>query len=394
MLLIKDKKIKFYNQYLNQVIDSKVAIPRFYTDDMLLFHPLNDYFIYKIYYESSWKSERTIQTNAQHLLDFFIYIEDNDLEWNNLNNSILNQWRDNIKECGILGAELSNNTVNQRLQAVIYFYNWCFSESIINEHPFLFRTIFIKDNKNFNQNNLNIIKNKAVSKLKNNKAIISVPTLEEVKTFLEQKMPIQTKIMALLMYETGLRKEEVCSLKEEQFNIKLEKNKHFYFIHLNSKIVKTKGNKSRDIVVEKSLLQLIKQWIKSDTRIKYKEKFKNNYSKNTNLLFISQKGNEIKDSTLNKAFEKICIKASFKKDKITPHILRHSFATHNLVYNLSKFNGSEERMMDWLSNRLGHSSISTTREFYIHFVNELKIKEEKVLSEFEKEINKFNKVHK
>lgn len=72
---------------------------------------------------------------------------------------------------------------------------------------------------------------------------------------------------------------------------------------------------------------------------------------------------------------------------ITPHTLRHAFATHNLVYNLDKFNGSEERMLSWISNRLGHSSVNVTREHYIHFVNDLKIKENDVLTKFEEDIN-------
>jgi site-specific recombinase XerD len=388
MLLLKNKEIEYFDIYRKKMIKGDVPISLFFTGKMKSFEPLNQYFIHKVFFSRAWASENTISTNSQHLLDFFLYIEDNEFEWDNLNNDILVQWRDNIKKEGILGKPLKNSTVNTRLQAVISFYDFCLSMNYIQEHPFIFSAFNTKVNSSFNQKNLVLSKNRAVSKLTKNTPEISIPTLNELSIFLAQKMPIETRLMCLLMYETGMRKEEVYTLNYEAiYSIKINEKQNFYNIFLDNTKMKTKGSKDRTVVIGLKLLSLLQDWYGSKRKIKLYDKFEKKHQLVPKTFFITNHGNYYKNDTLNSTLERICENAGFNKNKITPHALRHSFATHNLVYNLDKFKGSEERMLQWLCNRLGHSNPSTTREHYIHFVNDLKIKEQDILTDFEKKIN-------
>lgn len=386
MLLIKEKYIEYYDIYRKKIIKGDLKTVLFFTDEMKAFSPLNQYFIFKVFHERTWQSYKTIEVNAQHLLDFFIYLEDNGLSWKNLNNGLLTQWRDNIKEMGITGKPLSNKTVNARLQAVISFYEFAIESGFIETNPFTFKNFNVMAKNTFNQKNIKISKYKAIAKLQNESVNITVPTMKEIKSFLELKMPIETKLMSLLMYETGMRRNEVYTITESAISKIQVNNQNFFNIYLDNKEMETKNLKNRTVVIGKSLLILLKDWISSNKRMEKVEKYKEKHGLETKRLFITSHGNEYKNDTLNTSIEKVCKKQNYTGTKITPHILRHSFATHNLFYNLSKFDGSEEKMLYWISNRLGHSNTSTTRDHYIHFVNELKIKEQKVLTDFEKEI--------
>lgn len=386
MLLIKNQKIKYFDKYQKDLKDTPLLMPLFFKDNMQSFEELNQYFIHKVCYLRTWKSENTLNSSAQHLLDFFLYLEDNKLNWKNLNNDILVCWRDNIRKSGILGKPLSNTTVNSRLQAVLGFYDFCLIENYIEKHPFLFKTFHFNKNDNFNQKNTSIKINTAVAKLPKSDTKITIPSIQDIGIFLSQKMAIETRLMALLMYETGMRREEVYTLNKEAIENIILTEDLFYPIYLDNNSMKTKGSKNRTIIIEKNTLSLLKNWLTSKRRKENNEKYIKKFNKSSSKVFISRKGNEFKNDSLNKSFINICKKCNFDDHKITPHILRHSFATHNLVYNLDKFNGSEERMLQWLSNRLGHASVSVTREHYIHFVNDLKIRENETLTRFEKEI--------
>lgn len=386
MLSIKYKNFEYYNKFSSLIIKTNFCIPIFFDNEMVSFDILNNYVIQKVFYECSWRSENTIKSNCQHLLDFFIYIESNNLTWQKITNQHLNQWRENIKTSGISGKKLNNNTVNYKIDAVSSFYLWATIEQLINFNPFTKTERMFNLKSNLNQKNTIIKKNILVHKLPRNKVIINVPTLEELKKFFSVKMAIETKLMALLIYDTGLRREEVYSLDLQSFE-NAKRNKLFSEIYLDNSFMSTKLKKNRNIIISNDLYDLIASFLSSDIYIKSKFKYLEKYGESPKRLFITRQGNFYSGDTLNKSFKYICKKAFSNNQIITPHTLRHSFATHNLVYNLNKFNGSEERMLSWLSNRLGHSSVNTTREHYIHFVNDLKIKENNILTKFEKDIN-------
>lgn len=152
------------------------------------------------------------------------------------------------------------------------------------------------------------------------------------------------------LYSTGLRVSELASLNRDQVDLK---RREF--------MVRGKGKKPRIVFLSKKASEIIQSYIKSR-------------DDNFNPLFInSGKGqsSDILDSearrlstvSIEKIVRKYALKAGIIK-KVTPHTLRHSYATELLI------NGADIRSVQEM---LGHSSITTT-QIYTHVTNK-KLKE-------------------
>ena len=170
-------------------------------------------------------------------------------------------------------------------------------------------------------------------------------TEEEIKKLLD--FPLNTandyrnKAMLEVLYATGIRVSELVNLKIS--NLHLEED----FI-----LVFGKGAKER--------LCPISEICEKYLRI-YLEEYRNSLlkHKNSEYVFINTFGNPITRQGFFKNLKKIAKEQGIQKE-ISPHTLRHSYATHLLSH------GADLRSIQEL---LGHSDISTT-EIYTHLVNE------------------------
>ncbi len=137
--------------------------------------------------------------------------------------------------------------------------------------------------------------------------------------------------MVGLLYSAGLRRSELLDLKPEEIDSK----------RMLIKVRQAKGNKDRLTVLSKSLL--------GDLRTYYK------LHQPTNYLFEGPNGRKYSGSSVVKVVVNAARRAGIKK-RVTPHMLRHSFATHLLE------SGTDLRYIQML---LGYNSTKTT-EIYTH----------------------------
>ena len=145
---------------------------------------------------------------------------------------------------------------------------------------------------------------------------------------------IKHRCIISLLYSSGLRRGEILNLKVNDIDSK----------RMVIKVNCAKGNKDRVTVLSPSVLSDLRQYYKD-----YKPK---------EFLFEGQKGNQYSGASVLKIVSKSARNAGINK-KVTPHMLRHSFATHLLE------NGTDIRHIQLL---LGHSSTKTT-EIYTHVAN-------------------------
>lgn len=138
-----------------------------------------------------------------------------------------------------------------------------------------------------------------------------------------------------LLYASGLRISEIASVKLENFNFEI-----------NFVKVIGKGSKERIVPFNTSAAKYIKKYLKEREKI---ERGIGNY------LFVTKKGRPLTRQGLWKIIKKIAVKSGIDKN-ITPHTIRHTFATHLLE------GGADLRSIQQM---LGHSNISTT-EIYTH----------------------------
>lgn len=182
-----------------------------------------------------------------------------------------------------------------------------------------------------------------VSRPKLKKKLPNVLSFEEVSNLLDIKLntvfDYRNKAMLELLYGTGMRISELLDLK-------------VYDIDFENCIVRCigKGSKERIIPIGEYIIYYLNKYLE-----KRHELLKN---KNSDFLFLNSRADRLSRFSFFKILKKILKEKNINKD-ISPHSLRHSFATHLLE------GGADLRSIQEL---LGHSDISTTK-IYTHISN-------------------------
>lgn len=205
----------------------------------------------------------------------------------------------------------------------------------------------------------NIIKREAtiVDMPKLGEYLPTVLSTEEVEDLfdsidLNTKEGIRDRAMLEVMYACGLRVSELLNLKKSSISTTL-----------NCLKIKGKGNKERLIPIGEYALEFLTVYL---TTVR-----NSNKGKNSDYIFLNKFGKPLTRQFFWQQIKKYALKANINSN-ISPHTLRHSFATHLLE------NGAELRMVQ---DMLGHSKISTT-QIYTH------VSSKRILSIYDMYMNK------
>lgn len=171
----------------------------------------------------------------------------------------------------------------------------------------------------------------AIERPRKERKLPKVLSKEEVNDMIKSCQNLKHKCIISLLYSAGLRRNELLSLKIDDID------SDRMLIHVKA----AKGNTDRYTLLSKTLLKDLRQY--------YKE------YKPVNFLFEGPYNRPYSPASVLKIVKKAAAASSIKKN-VTPHMLRHSFATHLLE------NGTDLRYIQAL---LGHRSSKTT-EIYTH----------------------------
>ncbi len=263
---------------------------------------LNKYYTYLI----TVKFLNVETTINSYILDVYKYLEYANLDYDKTDNDTIYKYLKYLDD-----NKYSIYSVVRKISSIKSFYNYLISEEIY-------------------------VINLDIERPKFYKKLPKVLTIDQVDKLLdiELKTPFdyRNKAMLELMYATGLRVSELINLTP--LNIDFDK-----------KIVRCygKGNKERIVPMGDVAYKYLK---------KYMDEYRDSLCKGRlcDNLFLNNHGNKITRQGFFKNLKTIAIKQGINED-ISPHILRHSFATHLLN------NGADLRSIQMM---LGHENISTT----------------------------------
>lgn len=260
-------------------------------------------------------SNNTIESYRRDLLKFLEFNRDKKME--SITNDDLKEYLKALKLEG-----LNEKSISRNISCLKSFYKFLVIEKYTKNNPseFLF-----------------------IPKIK--KSLPNILTEEEVLKLLDIELTdnfsYRNKAMLELMYATGLRVSELVNLKLQD-------------VDLSQDIVRTfgKGNKERIIPIGDYAKEYLEKYI-------YKYRGTMLKKNNCEYLFLNNHGNKMTRQGFFKIVKKIAKEKGIEHE-LSPHTLRHSFASHLLKY------GADLRTIQEL---LGHSDISTT-QIYTHITNE------------------------
>ena len=280
----------------------------------MLFDKYEDY----LNYEKNF-SEHTVSAYLRDVKVFEKFLAQNDCKISNeINYSFIRQWIVSLSE-----KRYSKTSINRKIASLKSYFNFLVNIDIIESSP-------LKGHKN----------------LKSSSKIVIPFSEDEImqvfENFNDSKISDRDKLIIEIFYSTGLRREELINIKIQD-------------IFLQEGLIKILGKRSKErlIPILPSLSKNLKNFISNNNNSKY--------------LFETKKLKKISVSTVYRLINKYFRLVS-SKVKVSPHVLRHTFATHMLN------NGAD---INTIKEILGHSSLSSTQIY-------TKIKLPKIVNDYNK----------
>ena len=262
-------------------------------------------------------SENTLQSYKRDLKQFRRYLEACELHYNRVKESDI---KDYIRELQEEGKKASS--ISRCIASIRSFYQFVLKNKKVKADP-----------------------TASIQSPKIEKRVPSVLTSKEVELLLEQPKDvdlkgIRDKAMLEFAYATGMRVTEIISLNIDDVNLE------------EGYVMCNNVNKKRNIPLGTMSLKALKEYVEEARDILIK-------SEGEKALFVNINGSRLTRQGFWKIIKYYKEQAHITKE-ITPHVLRHSFATHLLQ------NGADLKAIQTM---LGHSDISST-QVYMQFQDE------------------------
>ena len=255
-------------------------------------------------------SQNTVQSYRRDLVKMMVFLEDSGVtDVASVNATHLRSYVLHMES-----EKMSSATVSRSIASIRSFFIFLLEKGVITGNP-----------------------TEGLKPPKVEKKLPETLSIEEVSLLLDQPngdspKEIRDKAMLELLYATGLRVSELISLKLSDLNLSLG------YIECHD------ANKSRIIPIENAAKHALNRYL-TDVRT--------TMCGDSEYLFTNVKGEMMSRQGFWKVLKSYAKKAGIEKD-ITPHMIRHSFATHMVN------NGAD---LVSLQEMLGHSDISTTQVY-------------------------------
>ncbi len=257
-------------------------------------------------------SNHTVRAYRRDILDFIDFLKRNGLDFDTVSRDDLRKFLFELKE-----KNLSRKSIARKISGIRSFFKFLTKEGYVKRNPFLMVELPRVEKK--------------LPTFLTEEEMVKLINAPDSKTLLG----LRDKLIILFLYSTGVRVSELISIKVSHLDLKKGEVKVF-----------GKGKKERIVFLPDQLILLLKEYLKRRRRA-------NGY------LFLNRNGKPLTDRGIRLVIKKYSKKVVPNKN-VTPHTLRHTFATHLLT------GGADLRSVQEL---LGHSKLSTT-QIYTHLTRE------------------------
>lgn len=262
-------------------------------------------------------SDNTLQSYRRDIMQYADYIEKNKMNYIKVTKEDIEAYLDSMKS-----MQKKTSTISRNLASIRSFYQFLMRNRKVKQDP-----------------------TEGIGSPKIEKKAPSILSSQEIELLLEQPKDvdlkgIRDKAMLEFAYATGMRVTEIISLDIDDVNID------------ESYVTCKNGSKQRNIPLGKISLKALKEYIEHARPVLIKDE-------KNRALFVNINGKRLTRQGFWKIIKYYKEQAHITKD-ITPHVLRHSFATHLLQ------NGADLKAIQAM---LGHSDISST-QVYMQFQDE------------------------
>lgn len=269
-------------------------------------------------------SQHTIISYQNDLEQFFAFLSQyGEMEINAITASFIRSWLAELK-----GEKISSKSINRKISTLKSFFKFLMKQEVLKQTPMT--TI---GSPKINKRLPAFVEEKGTEMLFSS-------DFSEVE-FEDNWIGRTDKLILTLFYNTGMRLSELINLKERDIDADYSQIK-----------VLGKGNKERIIPVSKNLINDIKNYI-NEKPVKLED---------VGEVFVNEKGKALYAKYVYKTVKNYLDKVTTIEKK-SPHILRHTFATH-LMNNGADLNAVKEL--------LGHASLAATQVYTHNTIEKLK----------------------
>lgn len=298
-----------------------MGMPNHNTPSMTIQQSVQSFLDY-LKYEKRY-SIHTITSYQTDLTDFLQYLkyQFDGINISEINHNNIRSWLAGLKE-----KKLASQSINRKISTLKSFFKYQLKVGVLETSP-MAKVISPKNSKRLPV----FIKEEETRKL-----------VEALKQSTEDWKSLNAKMLFTVFYATGMRLSELINLKEKQLDLDRSQIK-----------VLGKGNKERIIPVSREIISDIRNYLQLK---------KKHFENPDEELLVTEKGRKLYPKYAYLLINTYLGTAG-SLDKKSPHVLRHTFATH-LMNNGADLNA--------VKSLLGHSSLAATQVYTHNTIEKLK----------------------
>ena len=307
-------------------------------------------------------SPRTWRSYAYQLADWLSLCDRVNLDWRRASELNLATYRNILasESSSQTGRRLRRSTINYKLTVICQFYKLAHRKGWVDALPFELESARIPYDVHANlfprtHPTCHLLLRNTL-RLRDPREELSIPSRQEVQSFIKSFRVWRDQLIAEIMWLTGMRSAEVCSLPLNA----LPEDPGLIEKETVAIKITGKGQKQRAVLFPVRLLRSIDRYIHMERWRRVRSR-----GENADSVFVGRAGKPLRTSAINRAFS-----TNYKRTglHIWPHLLRHCYAVERLAY-LEDIGAPNPLKV--VQIELGHAHMATT-ERYLHLTERMR----------------------